>query len=188
MKEICVFTDGSSTVYQDKNGYRYGGYSVYFPNRERRHIQVSCKGKKNKVSNQRMELKACLEALKLAEKVNGYHATIYTDSKYSINTITKWSKEWEKKGWKKADGKVVCNLDIIKEISKVYGNAIANGNKIDFIHVRAHKKEPSKGTHEHFLWHGNNRADKIAREAMEMRRNKSVINVNLRSNANSDLH
>lgn len=172
MITIKVFVDGSSTVYHDKEGYRYGGYAVYFPFREHKHIQVSCKGKANKVSNQRMELKACLEAIKLAQDRNNIHAIIYSDSMYSINTITKWSKTWANNGWSRGS-KEICNLDIIKELYEIYNKVIENGNKIDLIHVRAHKKEPTKGTEEHFLWYGNNRADFMANNAMNIRRNKN---------------
>lgn len=173
MRRISVFTDGSSSVFHDSDGYRYGGYSVYFPNREHKSIQVSCKGKKNKVTNQRMELKACLEALKLSLKGDKIHAIIHSDSMYSIKTITEWAPKWQKDGWTRKTGEL-CNLDIIMEIMDVYNETINKGNIIDFVHVRAHQKEP-KGDGERFIWRGNYMADKLANDAMNNRRNQQSI-------------
>ena len=72
----------------------------------------------------------------------GQSVTIYCDSKYSIDCVTKWAIGWKAKGWKKANGEIK-NLDIIKpahalylEIAKkikvahVKGNAGVEGNEL----------------------------------------------------------
>ena len=177
MKKISVFTDGSSTVYHDKQGYRYGGYSVYFPKREQKNVRVSCKGKEQKVTNQRMELKACKRALEMALPHSNLDITIYSDSMYSINVITKWSKTWAKNSWTR-DKKEILNLDIIKDLYDVYNRVMEAGNKIQFKHVRSHQKEPTHGTKEHSLWAGNFMADKLATEAMKSRRESSQLKNN----------
>ena len=58
-----------------------------------------------------MELLAAitgLEALKVPCRVD-----LYTDSKYLADSIEKgWVYGWQKKGWKKADGKPALNVDL----------------------------------------------------------------------------
>lgn len=41
---------------------------------------------------------------------------IYCDSRYAIDSITKWMPGWKRKGWKKADGKPVMNVEIMKAL------------------------------------------------------------------------
>ncbi len=41
---------------------------------------------------------------------------IYCDSRYAIDSITKWMPNWKRKGWKKADGKPVMNVEIMKAL------------------------------------------------------------------------
>ena len=75
---------------------------------------------------------------------------IKTDSKYSIDCITKWSANWERNGWKTSDGNDVKNIDLIKPLNLLY-------NKDLFIleHVPGHSKI-----------HGNEMADALARKAI----------------------
>ena len=63
-------------------------------------------------TNIRMEGYAILAALKHAA---GQPCTIYTDSEFWINVITKWAPGWQAKGWKKPGGPIK-NLDIVQEV------------------------------------------------------------------------
>lgn len=62
-------------------------------------------------TNNRMEVLAAvmgLAALKTACEV-----TLFTDSSYLANAIEKgWLPAWEKRGWRKSDGKPVLNVDL----------------------------------------------------------------------------
>lgn len=60
--------------------------------------------------------------------------TIYCDSKYSIDCITKWAIGWKAKGWKKPSGEIK-NLDIIKPAHALY---LEIANKITVSHVKGH--------------------------------------------------
>jgi ribonuclease HI len=62
-------------------------------------------------TNQRAELWAIYQAISCVD--DAQDLKIYTDSEYSINCLTKWRFDWYARGWKKADGKQVLNLDII---------------------------------------------------------------------------
>lgn len=67
-------------------------------------------------TNIRMEGFAMLNAIILAE---GKTCTIYSDSEFWINVLTKWAPGWKGKGWKKSSGEIK-NLDLVKEIYKAY--------------------------------------------------------------------
>lgn len=41
---------------------------------------------------------------------------VYCDSRYAIDSITKWMPNWKRRGWKKADGKPVMNVEIMKAL------------------------------------------------------------------------
>jgi ribonuclease HI len=45
--------------------------------------------------------------------------TIYTDSMLLVNTVTKWMTGWKSKGWRKAGGHEVANLDLVKRIDEM---------------------------------------------------------------------
>jgi ribonuclease HI len=66
------------------------------------------------VTNNRMELRAVLEALEGLP--NGASVEIISDSQYTLNAISKWIHGWRKKKWRTAEGKPVLNRDLIEAI------------------------------------------------------------------------
>ena len=60
-------------------------------------------GSTKKTTNNIMELTAALQGIRLMP--TGSQIVLTTDSKYLINGITEWIKNWKKKGWRKKDGK-----------------------------------------------------------------------------------
>ncbi|WOP17528.1 RNase H family protein [Raineyella sp. LH-20] len=58
---------------------------------------------------------------------------VLCDSQYAINVISKWTKGWKKKGWKKADGKPVLNVDLVKALDEAM-----QGRDVTFEWVRGH--------------------------------------------------
>lgn len=147
--KIIVYTDGSCM--KKKDGIKCG-YGVYFPNKEIPNI--SKKFKKSPLTNQRAELYAIYKAIKkITKRFNFNMIEIYTDSMYSIESLTNWIDSWKKNGWKTANGKEVLNQDIIKKIDKKIQK---HKGKITFTHVRSHTGKLDK----HSL--GNEEADKLA--------------------------
>ncbi len=72
-------------------------------------------------TNIRMEGFAILNALKHS---GGEPCTIYTDSEFWINVITKWAPGWAAKGWKKSGGPIK-NLDIVQAVYPLYKSSQA---------------------------------------------------------------
>jgi ribonuclease HI len=54
-----------------------------------------------------------------------------------INSVTKWMRGWKAKGWRKADGKPVMNLDQLIEI-----DAALVGRTYRFEWVKGHANHP----------------------------------------------
>jgi ribonuclease HI len=58
---------------------------------------------------------------------------ILCDSQYVINAVTKWMPGWKRKGWRKADGAPVQNLELLKRL-----DAALAGREYRFEWVRGH--------------------------------------------------
>lgn len=152
-KELIVFTDGSCT----RNGRKgsKGGIGIYFPNKELKNISKVYR--LENCTNQRTELYAILTAIKYINanlNIYDYQIVIKTDSRYSIECITKWVYAWLKNGWKTKTGTLVSNRDFIEVLHKYYEKY-----DIDFIHVDAHTGKNDINSI------GNTYADKLATQA-----------------------
>lgn len=100
-------------------------------------------------TNQRAELTAILRAL---EVVTPYQPVrVVTDSQYSINCVTVWSRSWERKGWKTATGEDVKNQDLVKAIRERVKEREEAGTETAFEWVKGHSKNV-----------GNEAADRLA--------------------------
>lgn len=135
-EKIIIYTDGSSLGNPGPGGYgilmRYKNKYSEFSNGFR------------KTTNNRMELMAVIEALKLL-KTKDIKIELYTDSKYVSEAINAgWINTWKRKGFKK-----VKNLDLWKEFIELYPSY-----NIKFIWVKGHVGNVS-----------NERCDYLAREA-----------------------
>ncbi len=75
---------------------------------------VEIGGSDRGTTNNRMELTAAINALRLIPK-NG-SAVVYTDSSYVAKGITSWLKSWIKNGWRTATKKAVENQDLWQEL------------------------------------------------------------------------
>lgn len=84
-------------------------------------------------TNNMGELMAVLDLFRSTAHIPHEELRILCDSQYVINCITKWMPGWKRKGWRKADGKPVLNVDLLKDIDR----AIA-GRKYTFEWVKGH--------------------------------------------------
>lgn len=62
---------------------------------------------------------------------------ILCDSKYVIDSATKWMRGWKYNGWKKKDGKPVLNVELMQRL-----DAAMQGRKITFQWVKGHAGHP----------------------------------------------
>jgi ribonuclease HI len=84
-------------------------------------------------TNNIAELNALFKALQLASESlkNSSNVTINSDSKYSIDCITKWAYGWKSKGWSKKGGEIK-NLELIKKAHNLY-DQIKDKIKINYV-------------------------------------------------------
>lgn len=64
------------------------------------------------VTNNRMELRAVLEALEGLPA--GESVEVVSDSRYVVDALSKWIHGWRRKGWRTAAGEPVLNRDLIE--------------------------------------------------------------------------
>ena len=99
-----VFTDGSAHPNPGAGGWG-AVYVVDGQVIDQRH------GDEAHTTNNRMELTALIAGYDLVP--HGTPATVYTDSKLCVDTITKWAKGWAARGWQRKGGEI-ANLDLVK--------------------------------------------------------------------------
>ena len=105
-------------------------------------------GEKN-TTNNRMEMTAIIEALKIVKM--DCDITLYTDSKYVMDGITKWLPNWKKKGWITSNKKPVKN----KDLWQILEECISKQN-IEWQWVKGHAGIP-----------GNEKADELANQGID---------------------
>ncbi len=153
---MIIYTDGACKNNQNKYT-RTAGCGVFFNNNINiDNISVKLDGPKQ--TNQVAELTACIlgcEKLIVLKQID--NLIIKTDSMYTINCINTWFDGWKKRGWKKADGKPVDNLELIQKL-----HFYVTTHNIKLVHVRAHREEPPKDDPYYDDWYGNMMADKLA--------------------------
>lgn len=87
------------------------------------------------ITNNRMELRAVLEALDGIPE--GETVEVTSDSRYVVDALSKWIHGWRRKGWKTAEGSSVLNRDLIEAI-----DLRAQRLKIRYQWVRGHAGHP----------------------------------------------
>lgn len=83
-------------------------------------------------TNNQGELKAVLELFRATAHVDD-ELLVQCDSQYVINSVTKWMPGWKRKGWRKADGKAVMNVELLQEIDEAI-----SGRSYRFEWVKGH--------------------------------------------------
>lgn len=138
---VEIYTDGACLGNPGRGGW--GAILLYNEH------QKKISGHEKESTNNRMELKAVIEALRHLKK--SAEAIIYTDSKYVMDGITKWIFNWKKNSWRTADRKPVKNSDLWKELDEEVAK-----HKIKWVWVKGHAGN-----------HYNEIVDELARDAAE---------------------
>ncbi|MFT4259635.1 ribonuclease H family protein [Microbacterium sp.] len=87
-------------------------------------------------TNNQGELQAVLELLR-ATAGTDEKLRIECDSKYVIDSITKWMPGWKRKGWRKSDGGPVLNRDLMEALDEAM-----RGRDVEFSWVKGHAGHP----------------------------------------------
>ena len=131
---LTIYCDGSCT----SNGKpeARAGFGVYITcNGIERYRHSERIGADEPQTNQRAELRGLQYALTYLMKSGTASGVIYTDSKYALDCLLTWGPNWEKKGWKKADGKDVLHQDLLKPMMETLRRL---GPRCELRHVFGH--------------------------------------------------
>ena len=133
---ITIYTDGAAQGNPGPGGYGI----VLISGRHRKEISQGYK----LTTNNRMELLAVIVALE-SLKIGGSHVTIYTDSRYVADAVSKrWVFDWEKKDFRKKK-----NPDLWQRFLVAYRK-----HNVKFVWIKGHASIP-----------GNEVCDRLAVEA-----------------------
>ncbi len=143
MKRITIYTDGACSGNPGPGGW--GAVMLYKDHKK------ELSGQEDATTNQRMELKAVIEALK-ALKVEGWDIEIYSDSAYIVNAFEQnWIGKWMRNGWKTSKKEPVANQDLWEELI-----ALCRKNHVVIKKVKGHSGDEY-----------NERCDQLARKAIQ---------------------
>lgn len=111
MKSVDIFTDGACSGNPGPGGW---GAILRYKNTDK-----AISGGEAETTNNRMELTAVIEAMKLLKEKCS--VTLWTDSKYVADGLSKgWADSWKTNGWKKSDKKPALNPDLWEELLELY--------------------------------------------------------------------
>ncbi|MDO9067978.1 MAG: ribonuclease HI [Deltaproteobacteria bacterium] len=139
-QNVEIFCDGACSGNPGPGGYgailRYGGH------------EKEIRGGALETTNNRMELSAAIEALRLLKRPCS--VTVTTDSQYLIKGITEWITGWQRNGWRNSKKEPVLNRDLWEQLL-----IVTQKHQVEWIWVRGHAGHPE-----------NERCDQLAREGI----------------------
>jgi len=138
---VEIFGDGACSGNPGPGGY---GAILRYCGKEK-----ELSGGENPTTNNRMELKAVIEALRCLTRPCSVVVT--TDSQYVVKGMTEWIAGWQRKGWQNSKKEPVVNRDLWEELLEA-----AQPHSITWKWVRGHAGHAE-----------NERCDALAREAIQ---------------------
>ncbi len=141
MKNVDIYTDGACSGNPGAGGY--GAVLLY--NGARKELSAGYRS----TTNNRMEMLAVIKALECLKEP--CRVTLYSDSKYVVDSITKgWVYGWQKKNWIKSDKKKALNVDLWERLLP-----LLEKHEVSFVWVKGHADNAE-----------NERCDELARAAL----------------------
>lgn len=142
MKQVEIFTDGACKGNPGPGGWgsilRYKG------------VEKEISGGEPDTTNNRMELTAVIEALRLLKEP--CKVELYTDSQYIANALTQgWAKKWKANGWMRNKKEKALNPELWDELL-----SLCDTHDINVNWVKGHAGHPE-----------NERCDRLAVAAAE---------------------
>ncbi|MDB5760066.1 MAG: rnhA [Burkholderia sp.] len=141
MDKVEIFTDGAC-----KGNPGPGGWGAWLVTGDK---QKEIFGGELNTTNNRMELKAVIEALTALTRP--CEVIIHTDSQYVQKGISEWIHGWKARGWKTAARAPVKNVDLWQAL-----DAVQSRHQIQWRWVKGHAGHA-----------GNERADALANRGVE---------------------
>ena len=138
---VDIFTDGACSGNPGP-----GGWGAILPTGK---AEKEIYGGEAQTTNNRMELTAVIEALRLLKR--SVRVRVHTDSQYVQKGISEWIHGWKRRGWKTADKQPVKNVDLWQAL-----DVESARHEIEWKWVRGHAGHIE-----------NERADELARRGVD---------------------
>ena len=138
--KIRIYTDGACSGNPGKGGW---GALIQENDNEKK-----LSGSELNTTNNRMELTAVIKALEHYDEAR--EIEVFTDSKYVMQGITEWIKNWKNNHWKTSQKKDVKNKDLW-----ILLDTVSAKHDIKWSWVKGHAGD-----------YGNEIADKLATQAI----------------------
>ncbi|MDR3110785.1 MAG: ribonuclease HI [Planctomycetaceae bacterium] len=142
--EVILFTDGACSGNPGPGGW---GLILRHPKTGK---EVERSGSEVMTTNNRMEMMAVIEGLKLLTRPTCVE--LVSDSKYVLQGLSEWMPKWKRNGWMRKEGralKPVKNVELWKQLDE-----LLQKHTFRFTHINGHSGHPE-----------NERCDVLAVEA-----------------------
>ena len=140
--KVYIYTDGAC-----KGNPGPGGWGALMKYKD---TEKEFCGGETQTTNNRMEMKAAIEALSQLKRP--CDVVLTTDSQYLRKGITEWIDNWKKRGWKTTAKKPVKNADLWQQLDE-----LAQKHNITWNWVKGHSGHAE-----------NERADELANQGIEL--------------------
>ena len=140
-RQVVIYTDGACRGNPGPGGW--GAWLIFGEHEKELY------GGERETTNNRMELRATIEALSALTKT--CEIELYTDSTYVKNGIQTWLRKWKTNNWKTANKKPVKNRDLWEALDD-----LSSQHRITWHWVKGHAGDP-----------GNERADALANRGID---------------------
>lgn len=128
LKKVLIYTDGACSGNPGAGGY--GTLLIY--NEHRKELS----GGFRLTTNNRMEMMAAIVGLEILK--TKCDVTLYTDSRYLVDAITKgWAKKWQANNWKRNKKESAKNPDLWQQLLD-----LCEKHKVNFVWVKGHTGHP----------------------------------------------
>jgi ribonuclease HI len=153
LKEVTIYTDGACSGNPGPGGY---GAILFYDGHKK---EIS--GGERDTTNNRMEIRACIEALKCLKYP--VKAQLHSDSAYVVNCFKQnWIRSWLRNGWRNSKGKPVENQALWQELWE-----LMQVHEVEYVKVKGHSDNE---------W--NNRCDELARAAIKQLQSAQALDEN----------
>jgi ribonuclease HI len=124
---VVVYTDGACSGNPGPGGWAWAVAPQGSP---------AASGGEVRSTNQRMEIRAVLEALRALDG----EVVVVSDSTYVVNCFRdRWWEGWLRKGWVNSQRKAVANRDLWEPLVTLYQ---ARQDEVSFRWVKGHSNDP----------------------------------------------
>ncbi len=142
MKKVEIYTDGACSGNPGPGGY--GVVLLYGDHKK------ELSGAYANTTNNRMEIMAAIKGL--AALKEPCQVTLYTDSQYLVNAITKgWVKKWQANNWMRNRNERAKNVDLWMALLE-----LLEKHQVEWVWVKGHAENEF-----------NNRCDELAVKAIK---------------------